>query len=150
MFQPTVVVAPTDFSDAANGAIETAAGVASRGGAKLLLVHVVPMIPKLPASVSIFREGEYERSLQDDAKKRLDELAAKYRQAGISVETEIGLANDVAMEVVGIAKKHGGDLIVIATHGTTGWNAFMFGSVAEKVLRAAQVSVLVLKSGSVP
>ena len=145
MFRPTVVVAPTDFSDAAAGAVETAAGIASRTGAKLVLVHVVPMLPTLPASVSIFKEGEYERSLQEDAGRRLAALAAKYTQAGIAVETEIGLANEVAGEINLISKKHGADLIVIATHGMTGWNAYAFGSVAEKVLRTSPVSVFVIK-----
>lgn len=49
--------------------------MASRVGAELLLVHVVPAIPDLPTSVSILKEGEYENTLHDTAVQRLAELA---------------------------------------------------------------------------
>jgi nucleotide-binding universal stress UspA family protein len=146
MLQPKVVLAPIDFSDPAYDAVETAVRIASSFGATLLLVHVVPALPKLPAGVSIFKEGEYERTLHEDAVKRVAELSAKCAQAGVSVKSEVGTANDVAMEILRIAERHKADLIVIATHGMTGWNALAFGSVAEKVVRAAPGAVLVLKT----
>ncbi|HXN34312.1 MAG TPA: universal stress protein [Polyangiaceae bacterium] len=145
MLSPKVVLAPIDFSDPSYDAVETAVHVASTFGAALVLVHVVPALPKLPAGVSIFKEADYERSLHEEAVKRLTELSAKCAQAGVSVQTEVGIANDVGMEILRIAERHKADLIVIATHGMTGWNALVFGSVAEKVVRSAPGAVLVLK-----
>jgi nucleotide-binding universal stress UspA family protein len=145
MFEPKVVLAPTDFSDSARDALETAAGVASRYGATLVLVHVVPALPRLPAAVSIFKEGDYEQSQRDEASKRLAELSAKYAKSGVSVKSEVGLANDVANEILLIAGRHKADLLVIATHGMTGWKELVYGSVAEKVVRMARGAVLVLK-----
>jgi nucleotide-binding universal stress UspA family protein len=45
-------------------------------------------------------------------------------------------------EIVNIAEKENVDVIVIATHGSTGWQRFVFGSVAEKVIRMAPCPVL--------
>lgn len=145
MINPKVVLAPTDFSDSAQEALETAANVAAQFGATLVLINVVPALPKLPPNVSIFKEGDYELSLQADATERIGKLSSKYALAGISVKIEVGVANDVGMEIVRVAERHRADLIVIATHGTTGWNAFAFGSVAEKVIRLTPSAVLLIK-----
>jgi nucleotide-binding universal stress UspA family protein len=146
MLNPKVVLAPIDFSDPARNAVETAADLASRFRAALLLVHVVPAIVRLPADVSAFKEAEYEGRLREQAASRIAELSAKYAKAGISVQSEVGVANDVGMEILRIAERHAVDLIVIATHGMTGWNKLVFGSVAEKVVRLAPCPVLVLRA----
>jgi nucleotide-binding universal stress UspA family protein len=144
------VLAPTDFSDSARDAVEIAAGVASRYHATLVLVHVVPQLPRLPAKVSIFKEGDYEQALRDEASKRMAELSAKYAKTGVSVQSEVGLANDVGMEILRVAEHHKADLIVIATHGMSGWRELVHGSVAEKVVRMARGTVLVLKDPPQP
>jgi len=145
MLSPKLIVAPIDFSDPSRQAVDTAADVASRFGAGLLLVHVVPALPRLPASVSMFKESEYEHWLHEEAVKTIGDLSAKYQQAGIPVRTEVGTANDVGMEILRIAQKQKADLIVIATHGVSGWHKVLFGSVAEKVIRLSEIPVLLLK-----
>ena len=52
-------------------------------------------------------------------------------------------AGDAASEIVRIASEQSADLIVIATHGLTGWRHLVFGSVAEKVIRLSDRPVLV-------
>jgi nucleotide-binding universal stress UspA family protein len=121
--------------------------MASRFGAELLLVHVVAALPKLPPDVSILKEGEYERRLHEDAERQISAMAAQQKQKGLAVRSEVGIANDVGMELLRIAEHNNADLIVIATHGLTGWNQFVFGSVAEKVVRRARIPVLLLRLG---
>ncbi len=121
---------------------------ATRFGAELLLVHVVPAIPDLPENVSILKEGEYDQSLQDAAAKRLTDLAAALAQKNVKARTELGTANDVAMELVRIAEHDRVDMIIIATHGMTGWRKIAFGSVAEKVVKQASCPVLVLRANA--
>src|SRR5579863_1971717 len=106
MLPPKLILAPIDFSDPALQAVDTAADMASRFGAALLLVHVVPALPRLPGSVSMFKEAEYERWLHEEAVKKVVELSSKYEHAGLSVRTEVGTANDVGMEILRIAQKH--------------------------------------------
>jgi nucleotide-binding universal stress UspA family protein len=146
MMPPKLILGPTDFSDPSHAALDIAADMASRFGAELLLVHVVPVIPDLPDSVTIFKEEEYEQNLQDIAAKQLSELAATLGQKNVKIRTEVGLANDVGMELVRIAEHNHADMIVIATHGMTGWRQIAFGSVAKRVVEEADCPVLVLRA----
>jgi nucleotide-binding universal stress UspA family protein len=143
---PKLILAPIDFSDFSRNALDVAADLASRLAAELLLVHVVPAIPDLPEGVSIFEEGEYDKSLHDRAEKRLSDLAAERADKNLKVRTEIGTADEVGMELVRIAKNDHIDMIVIATHGMTGWRRIPFGSVAKKVVEEGECPVLVLRA----
>jgi nucleotide-binding universal stress UspA family protein len=148
MMNPKVILSPIDFSDSSLDALDVARDIATRYGAALILVHVVPVIPKLPTDVSIFHEGDYERGLIGDAEQRLAGLAAKLKEQGVTARTTVGLANDAAMEILRTAEQEHADLIVIATHGMTGWRRLAFGSVTDKVVRTAECPVLVLRKSA--
>jgi nucleotide-binding universal stress UspA family protein len=109
--------------------------LAKQYGTKILLLHVVPVFPRLLDTIAILHEGEYEQELIRRAERRLQELAGQLEQAGVRASTRVGLANDAAMEIVREAEL--ADLIVIATHGMTGWRRLAFRSVTEKVARTA-------------
>ena len=146
MLRPKRIMSPIDFSHPSAEAVKEAADLAAHFKAEMLLVYVVPAIPKLPSTVSIFKEGEYEQALHKDALQGLEEMAKKISQQGIKVRTLVGTANDVGMELVRIAEQEKVDLIVIATHGMTGWRRLAFGSVTEKVVRTAECPVLVMRA----
>jgi nucleotide-binding universal stress UspA family protein len=148
MLPPKLILSPIDFSDSSHGALDVAVDFATRFGAELLLVHVMPAIEDLPKSVSVFKEGEYDQSLDDAAAKRLADLAATLAQKNVKARTEMGTANDVGMELVRIAEHEHADMIIIATHGMTGWHKIAFGSVAEKVVKLASCPVLVLRANA--
>jgi len=142
---PKLILAPVDFSEHSHASVRLAADYASRLGAELLLVHAVPAIPKLPSPGTIFHEAEYEAALHKEAERSLGALAQDLAKKGLRVRTEVGVANDVGMEVLRMADHNHADLIVIATHGMTGWHKLAFGSVAEKVVKLATCPVLVLR-----
>lgn len=144
MLSPKLILSPIDFSDSSFEALDVAQDIAKRYGSEILLVHIVPVIPRLPDTVSILDEGAYETGLIQSAEKRLAELAAKLQQSGIKTRTKVTLSNDPAMEIV--RDEENADLIVIATHGMTGWRRLTFGSVADKVVRTAECPVLVLRA----
>jgi nucleotide-binding universal stress UspA family protein len=146
MFPPKLIMSPIDFSDPSNEALKTAVDMAALYGAELCLVHVVPVIPKLPSVTAFFHEGQYEEELLKDARKQLEETAAKLSERGGKAKIEVGMANDVSMELLRIAEHNHVDLIVISTHGMTGWHRLAFGSVTEKVVRLATCPVLVLRA----
>ena len=145
MLPPKLILAPLDFSDPSNEALNTAVDLASQFGSELLLVHVVPMLPRLPSPAVIFNEAEFEQELHKDAVARLNELTLKLSAKGVKALSEVGTANDVGMEIIRLAEHNNVDLIVIATHGMTGWHRLAFGSVAEKVVRLAPCAVLTLR-----
>ena len=146
MMPPKLILVPIDFSDSSQKALGVATDMASRLGAALLLVHIVPAIPDLPQGVSIFKEGVYDNELHETASKQLWELAAARENKNLNVRTEVGTANDVGMELVRIAEHDNVDMIVIATHGMSGWRRIAFGSVAQKVVEQADCPVLVLRA----
>jgi nucleotide-binding universal stress UspA family protein len=146
MLPPKVILSPIDFSTHSDEAVKVAADLAARFGSSLCLVNIVPMIPKLPKAAVIFNEREYEDELHKDAARQLALLAEDLGRKGITVTSEIGTANEVSQEILRIAEHVHADLIVIATHGLTGWHRLAFGSVAEKVVRLASCPVLVLRA----
>ena len=146
MMPPKLILAPIDFSDPSRAALDVAVDMASRFGAELLLVYVVPAIPDLPKDVSIFKEGDYDKSLENKDAQQLKELAATVANKNVKVRTELGTGDDVGMELVRIAENDHVDMIIIATHGMTGWREFAFGTVAEKVVKQADCPVLVLRA----
>jgi len=83
-------------------------------------------------------------SLTDDerqADERLEELADRLRQEGVTVRTLIRCGTP-ARQIVEAAQDQGADLLILCSHNR-GWRKWLFGSVAERVARAAPCPVLV-------
>lgn len=145
MLPPKVIMSPIDFSTHSHEALGAATELARCFASEMCLVHVVPAIPKLPNATAFFHEADYEKQLHDEAAKKLDELAAKITKSGVPARSVVGTANDVSMELLRIAEHNSVDLIVISTHGMTGWRKLAVGSVTDKVVRLATCPVLVMR-----
>ncbi|MGB9068431.1 MAG: universal stress protein [Candidatus Acidiferrales bacterium] len=104
MLPPKRILSPIDFSDPSHEALDTAADLASEMNSELLLVHVVPMLPRLPSPAVIFNEAEFEQELHKDAEKRLSDLVTQLAAKGLKARFELGTANDVAMELIRIGE----------------------------------------------
>lgn len=63
--------------------MDVAKELAKQYGSEINLIHVVPLIPRLPDAVSIFDEGAYERGLIQRAEQRLEELVKRLEEAGL-------------------------------------------------------------------
>ena len=139
------ILCPTDFSDPAEECIEAASDLALHFGAELIVLHVVPVIPTLPPDPNyVFKIPEYEQYLHADAEKQLRQVRERLAAKKVSVRTLL-THGAAAEEIVTSAKKENADLIVIATHGATGWQRLVFGSVTEKVVRLAECPVLTMR-----
>jgi len=140
------VLCPIDFSEPSREAFNVAVELASHFAAGLCLVHVVPVLPALPNDPTyVFKVPEYERLLHADADEKLRQLGREATSRGITVHTTVG-HGEAAREIVRIADEENADLIVMATHGMTGWRHVMFGSVAERVVRLAKCPVLTTRA----
>jgi nucleotide-binding universal stress UspA family protein len=131
------ILYPTDFSSYSNQAYFHAISQAEKHGASLTVVFVYN--PAAPPETG--------------AKSELADHRAYWRQQletirplnpGIEVEHAL-LEGDPAAEIVRFAHESGSDLIIMGTHGRTGMDRILMGSVAEKVLREARCSVMVVK-----
>lgn len=139
------ILCPTDFSEPADRALEHAVLGAKRAGATLHLLHVVePSTAAMGLAPAISKEMvEVERAQQDLAQRNLEQRAQNIARAGIEVTTHV-LSGSPADAIVDYAETGDVDLIVTATNGATGWRRWVFGSVAEVVVRKSPCPVLVV------
>jgi nucleotide-binding universal stress UspA family protein len=141
------ILYPTDFSKAARPAFERALALAKQDGAELLIVHV--MVPPAPfvgnGYVSPKTYEDLEAAARRSAETQMKAVLAKAKKAGVratAILTE-GMPFD---QIVRTAKGKRADLIVIGTHGRTGFSRFFLGSVAERVVQLAPCPVLTVRS----
>ena len=138
------LVAPTDFSANSEMAIDYAVQLARRLGAKLTLLHVVPE----PAALDYSMEGVSIQEIQEWEKEAEIKLADQLARAQLEYK-EVDAMRLSALhprdEIVRAATVLSADLLVISTHGYTGWKHFLFGSDAEKILEHAPCPVLVVR-----
>lgn len=150
------ILFPTDFSDTSLAALSAAVEFAGESGGELLLVHVVPVETATPWDVPPYADfglaampvAEYEEKVRSEVRRRLDRLAADRVPPAVRSRVIVG-RGEPAKEIVHLAEEEHADLIVIATHGWTGWRHFVFGSVAEKVIREAACPVLSIRGAAV-
>jgi len=140
---------PTDFSEPSYAALETANELALHFSARLDLLHVVSPIPVVPGSAapSGFHIPTVLREMEEEAGKILDSLLKEKVSEEIQSRA-IVVVGSPAVEIVRIAEENKSDVIVIATHGLTGWRKLVFGSVAERVVRTASCWVLTISMPS--
>jgi nucleotide-binding universal stress UspA family protein len=150
------ILCPTDFSGPARIALHEAVEIAGHFGSELLLVHVVPEVPALPCDPADYPDlelpdvnlSDYEDMLSRSAGRKLRDIVLIDIPEGTKTRAIVE-AGDPAMTVVNVAAREEVDLIVVATHGHTGWRHFVFGSVAERIVRLAPCNVLTIHSPSV-
>jgi nucleotide-binding universal stress UspA family protein len=154
MFPFRRILVTTDFSEVSLQALPMAVEIAAHFNAELLLVHVLPVDTSTPWDIPPYADfglaslplPEYETQVRQEVERRLAIVAAKQVQ-GVKVRTLVG-RGDAAAEIGRMATEENADLIVLATHGWTGWRHLVFGSVAEKVLREAPCPVLSARSAA--
>jgi nucleotide-binding universal stress UspA family protein len=140
------IVSPTDFSEPSYEGLKAAHELASHFGSELILIHVVGSVPVMPTPASTtFNVPLYQQEMVNHAREALQQLAERMIPKDIRLRPMV-FQGDPGDEIVRLAEAEDADIIVIATHGRTGWRRFMFGSVAEKVVRLASCSVLTVQS----
>lgn len=145
----TRVLVPLDGSGLAETALPYAEQLARCTGAKLELLRVAHLSLAPPYSGN---EGiPLDNSAMEAHARRLCEdyligLAVPLRVRGLDVSTTVTDGPD-AEEILAVADASGADLIVMSTHGRSGVRRWLLGSVADRVLAAARVPILLVRSG---
>jgi nucleotide-binding universal stress UspA family protein len=141
------ILVPIDGSTTSDRALQEAIKLIDAQPVLLRLVHVVDDLQFLDAEgyVDYAELRELTRKIGERALAKAEEVA---RQADITVETSLLEANGerIARVIDAEALSWSADLIVIGTHGRSGFNHLLFGSVAEGVVRGASVPVLLVRS----
>lgn len=142
------ILVATDFSAAADLAVDAAALLAKQFGAQLHLVHVFDPTPMAPLGTrgSGVAQANAEQRVEQQIRDELGRIREERLPDVARVETQLILAPSPADAICKYAAQHAVDLIVVSTHGRTGLAHLLVGSVAEKVVRHAPCPVLTLRS----
>jgi universal stress protein A len=147
------ILCPTDFSEPSYKALEAANQLAKHFDAEIILIHILspvfvypavaltPGLAKTSEISDVDRDEMAYRSLSMTLKDRVDE--------SIKSRSIMGKGNP-AEEITRSAKEEKVDVIVIGTHGFTGWRHLILGSVAEKVVRLATCPVITIPAHKMP
>ena len=142
---PTKILVPVDFSPSSHAALETAADLAQHFGAEIILVHVVPMFPTTTIP-DFFPEAKFLEEARKEANRHFATCKADLSAKGIKVSSSIETGDDVAGNILDVVEREHIDMVVVSTHGLTGWHPLVFGSIAEKVLKLVHCPVLLLRT----
>ena len=141
------IVWPTDFSEPANEGLKVATELSAEFSAEMLLVHVVSPLPTMHGGIAPtgFHIPTVLNEIQETAKNSLEEIRREKIPADVRVRTVV-IYGRPAHEIVKLAENEKADIIVISSQGESGWHRFVFGSVAEKVVRHANCPVLTVRA----
>ncbi|OUS01974.1 universal stress protein UspA [Flavobacteriales bacterium 33_180_T64] len=137
------IIVPIDFSEYSEFALETAAILAKRNHAELLVLHMLE-IDKGRVTDSSNAHHEKMVFFLKLAERKFDEFLAKDFLEGLNV-TPIVKHFKVFSEVAEVAKEHNADMIVMGSHGSSGLSEIFVGSNTEKVVRYSKIPVLIVK-----
>jgi len=137
----------SDFSPASRSALKVARDLARALKAQLILCHAYEALPPYGGELNIPPRlfSQIMTSAREGATRQIEKLAKATRGDGIRVATVL-VEGPPATAVIRVAKRKGADLIVVGTHGRTGFGKVLLGSVAERVIGKAKCAVLVVKS----
>jgi nucleotide-binding universal stress UspA family protein len=143
----TKILVPTDFSEHAQQALETAVSLAKPFGATIHLLHVVqlPVVPMMPEAAPVV-PVTFWQELREHAQRNLEKQKAKLESAGVRCELEV-IEDVPGFAISAAAERAKADLIVMGSRGLTGLKHALLGSVAERTVRAAPCPVLTVKHG---
>lgn len=146
------ILVPVDYSESSAAALTFAAGLAARLGASVDVVHVWDRPTYVPEKIKV-GHGEAARTLieliQENAQAEMGEFMAKLElPKAVKVETRLMSGNPAGTVLKELGHgKH--QLLVVGTHGRTGLQHVLLGSVAEKLVRLSPVPVLTVPRAAV-
>lgn len=133
------ILVPLDFSAEAEYALQCAVGLAQPLQARLTLLHVI----YLPVTTEV-NLSAYLADMEAGVQQEMEAYCERVQAAGLVVDTAI-VRGTPFREIVETAKTQQVDLIVMGTHGRTGMQHLLIGSVAERVVRLAPCPVMVTR-----
>lgn len=140
----STMLVPIDFSEHRFRLLAQARELAPVYGMNVRLVHVVE-VKGVPNAYGMYDSPPDPGKLTERAEKVLNEEVEPLREAGIDVSVDVRTGHP-ADEVLTVAEDSDAAFIMIATHGRTGLDRMLMGSVAEKIIRQAPCPVYTVKS----
>ena len=137
------ILVTLDQSALAERALPHAVAIAKAFGATVHLVSVVPVLDAetmIAAGIAVDWEGQTQT-----AREYMGGIRKRVMSDGVEAEWDV-CQGDIAEEILRYCEQQDCDLICMCTHGRSGLGRWVYGSIADRVLRHAQVPVLLVRS----
>ena len=138
MIQITHILCPVDFSEFSLRALDHAAALARWYEARLTVLNVFPTVPTLDLPPIVMEETDRERIMAD-----LRRFTGHVPEE-VPLDLRIREASDIHREILGQAEALGADLLVIGSHGRSGFERLLLGSVTERMIRKTPCPTMVV------
>lgn len=138
MIRMTQVLCPVDFSETSQHALDHAAAIANWYEARLTVLYVFPNLPAMDMPPVVLEDSDRDRLLAE-----LRRMAARVPSC-VPLDLRVQQASFVHDEILAEAAAIEADLLVLGTHGRSGFERLFLGSVTEKVIRKATCPTLVV------
>jgi nucleotide-binding universal stress UspA family protein len=138
------ILHPTDFSESADHAFRLACSLARDHEARLVVLHVVPTVTPFTGGMLV---GSFSDETLDDADSTLTSRLEEMRESHEDIPIEWRLIKGNVIDgILATAEDVEAGLVVLGTHGRTGLQRLLMGSIAENIVRKANCSVLTVKT----
>lgn len=140
------ILVPIDGSATAHLAVEKAAGLAKAFGSRVTAIFVIDPYPFTGIGTDFaYGQAEYLSAATAEANAAIKDAKTAFEAAGLSAETSVVEAHAAWRGVVETAESSGADLIVMGSHGRSGLEKLVLGSVTQAVLAHTHLPVLVVR-----
>jgi nucleotide-binding universal stress UspA family protein len=145
------VLVPLDQSAAAEEAVGAAGKLLEEEGECLLMTVIdpSPLMNVAPVPFGLIPELVVDAEMKESAQLYLERIARRIRRMGRRARAAVRVAANPAVEILDEARHERVDAIVVTTHGVGGVRRFLLGSVVDKLVRGAEVPVLVCRPSAV-
>ncbi|NNH77265.1 universal stress protein [Acinetobacter sp. ANC 5380] len=140
------ILVPVDGSETAYAAVAKAVELAKAFGSKVTVVQVLSLDPYIAAEyISANQTNDLIERARTAIIESLDAAKAKFHEQGVEVETKLLEGQVVHREIIRAAEESHADLIIIGSHGRTGFKKLFLGSVAQSLLGESHIPVLIVR-----
>ncbi|NIK90563.1 universal stress protein [Mangrovimonas sp. CR14] len=139
------ILVPTDFSNEAEHALKVAAQLAKKYDSEIYLLHLLEIPVQQVDTLNVQSDFPEAMFFMKLAHQKFEDIMSSPYLDGITVHETVDFNQNFA-EVSNVAKEKGADLIVMGSHGSSGFKEMFIGSNAEKVVRTSEIPVLVIKN----
>lgn len=138
------ILVPTDFSEQAYIALRAAAGIARKSSAEIILLHIIDLPQETMDMIKPGYDLPEIMFFKERAEAKLTQTSLSEELNGLNVSQILKLGRTFN-EVTDVAKANNIDLIVMGSHGASGFKELFIGSNTEKVIRTSEIPVLAIK-----
>jgi nucleotide-binding universal stress UspA family protein len=146
---PKKILVPIDFSPSSEASLKQASALAKELHAEIHLVHVIPMFTATKIA-DFVPEAELTAGAKKEAERQFAARKSVLVGRGVKVSSSIEVSNDVVGSILNLIETKRIDMMVVSTHGLTGWHPLVFGSITEKLVRLVRIPVLLIRSMQPP